>query len=212
VSILVTIDGPGGVGKSTAVQATAGYLRTLGVPVHPTSQPSPSALGAFIRSHADEFHGLALACLVAGDRHHQQVTEIEPALAAGKVVLCDRYLPSSLVLQVLDGVPTDVVWQLNPNIRVPDLALFLRSDPALIEARLIERGAHHRFERDPESSAREREMFEDVAEVLRARAWPVQVIDCTGLQPTETALVIANHVVPQLSNQLGTDVNDGSSE
>ena len=60
---------------------------------------------------------MALACLVAGDRHHHLATEILPALHAGKVVICDRYLPSSLVLQAIDGIEPDTIWCLNAGLR-----------------------------------------------------------------------------------------------
>jgi dTMP kinase len=110
---LVTFDGAGGVGKSTTVNATVDHLQRSGIPVYSARQPSTTTLGTYVRAHADTYTGMALACLVAADRHHQQATEIDPQLAAGKVVVCDRHLPSSLVLQVLDGVPAEKVWQLN---------------------------------------------------------------------------------------------------
>ncbi|WP_280497203.1 dTMP kinase [Nocardia asiatica] len=196
---LVTIDGAGGVGKSTAGHATVDYLRKVGIPAYATRQPSDTVLGGYIRAHADTYSGISLACLVAGDRHHQQATEIGPALEAGKVVLCDRYLPSSLVLQVLDGVPAEKVWQLNDGVRVPDVAVFLRADPDVIASRLAARGAHDRFERDPDRSiAQQVELFNQVAYDLRARGWPVHVIDCTDLKPQQTAAFIAGLSVPLL--------------
>ena len=66
-----------------------------------------------IRASTDIYRGMALACLVAGDRHHHLATEIRPHQQAGDVVICDRYLPSSLVLQRMDDVGWDTIWQLN---------------------------------------------------------------------------------------------------
>ncbi|WP_036507888.1 dTMP kinase [Nocardia aobensis] len=194
---LITIDGAGGVGKSTTVASTVKYLRSIGLPAYATSQPSRTVLGAHIRGHTDTYTGIALACLVAGDRHHQQRDEIVPALDDEKLVVCDRYLPSSLVLQVLDGVPAERVWQLNAGIRVPDVAVVLRADPKVIADRLAARGAHNRFERRPDDSvARELELFDQVAEDLRTRGWPVHGIDCTEHGKNETALAIAHLVGP----------------
>jgi dTMP kinase len=103
------------------------------------------------------------------------------------------------VLQVIDGVPAERIWQLNEGIRVPDVAVFLHADPKMIAGRLAARGAHNRFERDPDRSiGQELEMFDQVAEDLRGRGWPVHVIDCTDLWQYETAIVIANLVVPLL--------------
>lgn len=87
---------------------------------------------------------MALACLVAGDRH--LTAEILPALQAGKVMVCDRYLPSSLVLQGIDGIESDTVWRLNAGIYVPDVAVLLNADHPVIADRLRQRGAHSRFE------------------------------------------------------------------
>jgi dTMP kinase len=194
---LITIDGAGGVGKSTTVASTVEYLRSTGLPAYATSQPSRTVLGDHIRGHADTYTGIALACLVAGDRHHQQRVEIVPALDDEKIVVCDRYLPSSLVLQVLDGVPAEQVWQLNAGIRVPDVAVVLRADSKVIADRLTARGVHNRFERRPACSiARELELFDQVAEELRTRGWPVHVIDCTEHAKNETALAIAHLVGP----------------
>ncbi|MFC9432463.1 dTMP kinase [Nocardia sp. NPDC057030] len=198
--VLVTIDGAGGTGKSSTVAETAAYLRGIGVAVHSTRQPSPSELGSHIRSATDTDRGMALACLVAGDRHHQQAAEIEPELVAGRVVLCDRYLPSSLTLQVLDGVPSATVWALNAGVRVPEIAVVLRADPPVITERVCVRGAHNRFEQAGDFAARELELFDCVAEDLRMRGWPVHVIDCTRLSPHETAVAVAELILPLLGN------------
>jgi exodeoxyribonuclease-3 len=103
---LITLDGSGGVGKSTAARRVVESLATAGLPVHPTTQPSRAPLGELAHYSTDTYRGMALACLCAADRHHHQLdVEIIPALREGKVVVCDRYLASSLVLQGLDGVP-----------------------------------------------------------------------------------------------------------
>jgi dTMP kinase len=88
---------------------------------------------------------MALACLVAGDRHHHLAAEILPALHAGKVVICDRYLPSSLVLQGIDGIESDTVWRLNAGVYVPDVTVLLNADHHVIADRLRQRGTHSRF-------------------------------------------------------------------
>jgi dTMP kinase len=107
--ILITIDGPGGVGKSTVVHLVAQALNDRAISVHVTVEPTRTPLGEHIRASTETYRGMALACLVAGDRHHHLATEILPALRAGKVVVCDRYLPSSLVLQRLDGLDPEVI-------------------------------------------------------------------------------------------------------
>jgi dTMP kinase len=87
---------------------------------------------------------MALACLCAADRHHQLEVEIKPALRQGKVVVCDRYVASSLVLQGLDGLSSDTVWQLNHGVYCPDLTVILNADPQVLDSRLRGRGGHRR--------------------------------------------------------------------
>jgi hypothetical protein len=74
------------------------------------------------------------------------------AAADEKVVVCDRYLPSSLVLQAIDGLESDTVWRLNAGVYVPDVVVLLNADPPVIAERLRQRGAHSRFERQPGGS------------------------------------------------------------
>ena len=82
---------------------------------------------------------MALACLVAGDRHHHLAAEIRPGLAAGQIIICDRYLPASLVLQRMDGISWDVILQLNQGADQPALVVILNGSPAVIAARLAAR-------------------------------------------------------------------------
>lgn len=135
--MLITLDGPGGVGKSTAITATQQALAAAGRTVHTASQPSATDFGQAVRAVAQSMHGRALALAVAADRLHQLETELRPALAAGRTVLLDRYLPSTLVLQRADGVPVEDLLAMNAGIDVPDLSviLFAQADTVLQPAR-----------------------------------------------------------------------------
>jgi dTMP kinase len=192
---LITIDGPGGVGKSTVAQLVVTALDDRAIPVHATVEPTRTPLGEHIRAGTETYRGMALACLVAGDRHHHLATEILPALHAGKVVICDRYLPSSLVLQCLDGVDPAVVWQLHAGAYVPDVAVVLNAEHSVIAERLHARGAHSRFERLPGSSRAESEFYQQAAADLRIAEWPVVALDCTTRRPETIALTIAIRVL-----------------
>lgn len=187
---LITIDGPGGVGKSTVAQLVATALQDRAIAVHSTVEPTHTPLGKHIRAATETYRGMALACLVAGDRHHHLTTEILPALRAGRVVVCDRYLPSSLVLQRLDGLGPEVIWQLNAGIYVPDVAVLLNAQHSVIAERLHTRGAHSRFERQPGSSRAESDLYHQAAAQLRAVDWPVLALDCTTRRPETIAMTI----------------------
>lgn len=189
--VFVTVDGPGGVGKSTAVDLITQALDDQGIPVHVTTEPSHTPLGELIRHGTYTYRGMALACLVAGDRHHHLTSEVLPALREGRVVLCDRYLPSSLVLQRLDGIPTEVVWQLNRGSYVPDMVVLLNADPDIIAERLHSRGGHSRFEAQPGGSHAESGLYHQAAAELLAAGWPVTALDCTVIRPETISQTIA---------------------
>jgi dTMP kinase len=193
-ALLVSVDGPGGVGKSTLVRLVGRLLADHGVPVHATTQPSPTPLGTLIRTGADQYAGMALACLVAGDRHHQLASEIRPRLAAGDTVLCDRYFPSSLVLQRLDGLDVDTVARLNTGVDRPDLAVILAADPTLIADRMRRRGGHSRFERLPDAAHAESILYRDAVIWLQAAGWPVLEVDCGTTPVEQTATMLADHI------------------
>jgi dTMP kinase len=193
--LFVTIDGPGGSGKSTVAALITQQLAKRGLPVHATTEPSPTPLGALIRAGTDEYTGMALACLVAGDRHHHLAADIRPLLAAGQTVICDRYLPSSLVLQRMDGISWDDILRLNQGTDCPDLAVILNASPPVIAARLAARGRHSRFERQPGSSQTESGLYHDTATRLAAAGWPVCSIDVTTRSAHEAAIIVTGHIL-----------------
>jgi dTMP kinase len=193
---LIAIDGPGGVGKSTTTARVIELLTATGATVHGTTQPSRTPLGELIRHGTDIYCGLALANLCAGDRLHQLAAEILPALVDGKIVVSDRYVPSSLVLQGLDGLAFDTVWRLNDSVYRPDLAVILNADPDVIARRLHSRGAHSRFERAADSSTHESLGYHRAGAYLRARGWPVVTLDTTTTHPYEIAKQIVDLVRP----------------
>src|SRR6202012_326419 len=105
------------------------WLADAGVPVLATRQPSESPLGILARSSTHHLHGLALTFLMAADRHHHYEHVIAPALAAGQVVVCDRYLPTALVLDQMDGADPEFIRGIYRYLAWPDLAIILTGDP-----------------------------------------------------------------------------------
>jgi len=193
--LLVSIDGPGGSGKSSVAGLVASRLADHGLAVHWTREPSPTPLGQLIRAGTDEYAGMTLACLVAGDRHHHLAAEIRPALAAGQIVICDRYLPASLVLQRMDGISWGAIIQLNQGADRPALAVILNGSPAVIAARLAARGAHSRFERQPGSSQTESDLYTDTAARLSQAGWPVGTIDITTRSADQAAMIVTDRIL-----------------
>jgi dTMP kinase len=177
----VTIDGPNGSGKTSLAAAVAARLGAAGQAVHPTRQPSPTPLGDTVRAAEREVKGRALACLVAGDRHHQADAEIIPKLTDGAIVLCDRYIDSSLVLQRLDGVEIDYILAINAGIPRPGLRIRLLAEPRTLAERLAQRppAPERRFERSA-GPERELELYAEADELLTEREQlPATVFDTT---------------------------------
>jgi dTMP kinase len=194
--MFVSVDGPGGAGKSTSAALICQLLAGRGLRVLATVEPSPTPLGALIRAGTDSYRGMALACLVAGDRHHHLANQIRPERQAGAIVICDRYLPSSLVLQRIDGVSWETIWQLNHGAEPPDLAVILNAAPAVLARRLAERGTgHSRFERMPQGPAAEHALYNDTAARLTALGWPVCSIDTADSAPADVAAIVTDQIL-----------------
>ncbi|MFG2918565.1 dTMP kinase [Kitasatospora sp. NPDC048298] len=198
--LLLTVDGPSGLGKSTAVAATARALRAAGHTVHTATGPSTTPYGQAVRVAAATMRGRALALAVAADRLHQLDTDIRPRRAAGTTVLLDRYLPSTLVLQRADGVDTDFLLAVNEGTDVPDLAVLLTADPDTVQRRLAHRGTRHRFELDAAATARELRLYQEAVPVLERLGYRLHTVDTTHLTPEQTAQAILEHVPPRTIN------------
>jgi dTMP kinase len=191
----IVIDGPSGVGKTTTTALLCDHLAKDGWEVAATKEPTQSTLGTTARNGTDEFRGLTLACLVAADRYHHLEREIRPALADGMVVVCDRYLATSLVLQRLDGVDPDFLWDINRHIDRPDLTIILTGDPTRSRARAADRGTHSRFHRGGAEAGRaENDLYLQVATELTEAAFTVQVYDVSDHQPEQVAAALFDQV------------------
>ncbi|MFJ8676757.1 dTMP kinase [Streptomyces sp. NPDC093589] len=192
----VTIDGPSGVGKSTTIEELHTQLATRGVPAQRTTEPPKSGLGNFTRQHAGQIHGLSLACLVAAARYQHIETTIAPALVRGDLLISDRYVASTLVLQQLDGVPVDFLLEINRYAPMPDLAVILTAAPGRIAERIAEAGVTHRFRGDPTAPSREVDLYRDAAVILTNAGVQVLVLDTSDATPLEVASQIADAIPP----------------
>ena len=64
-----------------------------------------------------------------------------------KIVVCDRYIDSSFVLQGFDGVSEEQIWELNKSFLRPDLNIILLADPEILQKRLQKRESLSAFEK-----------------------------------------------------------------
>ena len=147
----VAIDGPNGVGKTTLLEEIEKIIKSKNIQLYKTKEPTNSILGKFIREISEEINGDTLACLVSADRYVHLKNEIIPELKKGKIVITDRYILSSLILQVMDGVKESFILNLNSKIIKPDLQLAIFAEEEIIQNRLKQRDKLTRFEKNNQS-------------------------------------------------------------
>lgn len=171
---LIAFDGPNGAGKSTLIRAVQDRLSEMNINVHVTKEPSDSKIGTFTRNTAELFSGNTLACLVAADRYAHVEKEILPRLKQGTIVITDRYVLSSLILQPMDGVDADFVEKVNNEIVLPDLQIAVWANDEILQKRLLERDNLTRFEKNNRSL----EELENMKKGVRIiQEWAVPVVN-----------------------------------
>lgn len=151
----IVFEGGDGAGKSTQIRLLNQALQAAGWQVTLSREPGGTAMGEKLRQLVLDgtktgLDGRAEALIFAASRaaHAQEV--IRPALAAGHIVLCDRYIDSSLAYQGAGrGLGVDNVRQLNlwatQNL-LPDLTILLDLPFELGRARAGSRGQADRME------------------------------------------------------------------
>jgi dTMP kinase len=102
--VLITFEGVEGSGKSTQAERLAKRLAALGVSCLASREPGGTKIGEGIRSillnpHHNEMHGLTELFLYLAARNQLVRQDVLPALAAGKVVVLDRFADSSMAYQ-----------------------------------------------------------------------------------------------------------------
>jgi len=101
--LFISLEGGDGVGKSTQAGLLSHWLtEQFGAKVVVTREPGGTDLGLTLRQliqHGEELDARTEALLFAADRAHHVNTLIRPALERGAIVLCDRYLDSSVAYQ-----------------------------------------------------------------------------------------------------------------
>ena len=143
----IAVDGIDGVGKSTQIQAIAGFLKNRGLPVLLTRDPGTSEIGSKIREILLEtrlnMHRRTEAMLFMASRCEMVETVIRPALETGTSVISDRFLLANVVYQSVAseaaGVTPELLWKMgtlaNGGLR-PDLTLLLDMPAAAAMRRL----------------------------------------------------------------------------
>jgi dTMP kinase len=205
---LITFEGGEGAGKSTQIKHLEAALAAACLPVVATREPGGTPGAEAIRSllldgAPERWFPLTETLMLLAARHDHVVRVIEPALAAGRWVLCDRFIDSTRVYQGLAGaLGLALIDQLHRTVLGefrPDLTLILDlAAPTGLARRQAGAGAN-RFERmDPDYHERVRAGF-----LAIARAEPER---CTVIDGTPSATVVAGRIRAAVQARFGLDL------
>lgn len=184
----ITFEGIDGAGKSSQIAATVALLAGRGIEVEQSREPGGTPLGERLRElllHAP-MHLETEAMLMFAARREHLAARIEPALAAGRWVVCDRFSDATFAYQVggrglaRDKFDALEAW-VHPGLQ-PDLTLLFDLAPETAAARVAATGADpDRFERE------QRDFFVRVraAYLERARRAPQRICVIDAERPPE---------------------------
>lgn len=142
---LISLEGGEGCGKTVQLELLKKYLESSNLEVLATREPGGVKLAEDIRflllnPDVKDMDVMTEVLLYAAARRQLFISKIRPALEAGNIVICDRYVDSSIVYQgLVRGIPwTDVlsINQLAVNGTLPDLTLYLDIEPTLAQQRI----------------------------------------------------------------------------
>ncbi|MGA1848149.1 MAG: dTMP kinase [Thermoplasmatota archaeon] len=148
----IVIEGIDGCGKGTQAKLLFEHLKEIGKEPRLTAEPTKGPIGKMVREHmSDPFlEDKSLALLFASDRMEHLDKEILPAMDNDYIVICDRYVYSSIAYQ---GQTIDIDWVANINSYAdrPDLVILLDIQPSLARRRMKERGDDFEYFEEDES-------------------------------------------------------------
>ena len=137
--VFIVIEGLDGSGKTTQAKSLTKRLQKTH-DAFCTAEPSQGKIGTFIRKcclyEKTRLPIEAEALLFAADRIEHMQNEIAPALAQGKLVICDRYIYSSLAYQGSTGLSLDWIKTINARALEPDFSIFIDVSPEQVLERL----------------------------------------------------------------------------
>jgi dTMP kinase len=190
----ITFEGIEGTGKTTQIDRLARTLRGGGTEVVVTREPGGTALGRELRTlllqpSPEPMSPLAELLLYVADRAQHLTELVEPALARGAIVLCDRYKEATLAYQGYGrALGVERVHDLHrhaPLDRVPDRTIVLELDPVESVARAARRNEEHnltaiegRFEQ--ERLEFHRRVLEGYRALAAAEPDRIRIVDARG--------------------------------
>lgn len=196
----ITVEGPDGAGKTTQLQLLNDVLKEKGYNVMMTREPGGTRVGNEIRSlilnpDFEEMKEMTEILLYAASRAQHVEELIRPALEAGTIILCDRFVDASLAYQGYGlGHPIDLVRHINDSATgglAPDRTYLFDLTVTDSKKRMMDRGALDRIEqRDDAFRARVYDGFKQIA----------------ASDPERVQIVQANRSIEVIHQELVEDV------
>lgn len=200
--LFIAFEGADGCGKSTQVRYLTEYLKELGVDVLSTREPGGCPVSERIRDivldrNIEDMCAETEALLYAAARAQHVYEVIKPAVEAGKVVLCDRFIYSSLAYQGYGRqLGVDRVRYINDfaiSGCMPDVTVFISVPPECAFERMNDMKEYDRIERE-DMSFHDR-VFEGYIELSKTEG--IMLIDASGTKQ-ETHELIKQKLIPVL--------------
>jgi dTMP kinase len=165
--LFIVIEGIDGSGKGTQSKLLYNWLGKKGYDAQLTQEPTEGKIGMIIRGglKGGGFDPTTEALLFAADRR-QHTTLIQTELKKGKVVVCDRYVQSSLAYQGAHGLDSGWLESINNFALKPDVVILLDLSPELALERVNSRGKKTDYFEKMEFLKRVREIYLNQPEVL----------------------------------------------
>lgn len=209
--LFITFEGPDGAGKTTQLVMLAERLSQEGYDVLCTREPGGTGISDKIREMLldpanKEMHGRTEALLYAAARAQHVSEVIIPALQADKMVLCDRFVDSSLAYQGWGrGLPMDMLYAINhfaADDLQPDMTLLLDIRPEEANARVANRCGGIRDRIEEEQDGFRQRVYQGFCELARMHTARIIYIDaCRPIEDVHRE--IWTHVGKRLAKKEG---------
>lgn len=209
MSYFITFEGPDGSGKTTVVAAVFEALSNTHEVIR-TREPGGITISEMIRdillAKGNDMDARTEALLFAASRRQHLVEKVIPALEQGKMVLCDRFVDSSIAYQgYARGIGAEAVMDINrfaTQDRLPDLTIYLKLDPE-IGLRRISSNNRDQNRLDSEEINFHQDVVSGYNELSERYSERIKTIDAdqTPEKVTEDALKIINQFLDQEVNE-----------
>lgn len=186
--LLITFEGPEGAGKTSAIKKIGDKLGNTNIDYMLTREPGGIEIAEKIREIILNPNHKAMderteALLFAAARAQHFFEKVEPALQQGKIVICDRFIDSSLAYQgYARGLGVDEVLGINEfaiGKRLPDITILFDLAPEIGLARIQANRADEVNRLDQESLAFHKEVREGYLNTVERYPERIQIVDAS---------------------------------